>query len=141
MHRSPPRLPVSAAAPAIFVANVSGQGAILNSDLSVNAAGHPAARGSSISIFATGAGLLSPALADGTLVSAGNLPSSVATVSVTIGGQTATVSYHGGAPGLVAGVMQINATVPSGVTPGTAVPVTISVGGTAGLNSVTMAVN
>jgi hypothetical protein len=55
-------LPVSAAAPAIFVISASGQGAILNGDLSVNSAANPAARGSSIAIYATGAGLLNPAV-------------------------------------------------------------------------------
>ena len=134
-------LPVSTAAPAMFVTSASGQGAILNGDLSVNSPAHPAARGSSISIYATGAGLLSPSVADGTIVSATNLPLSVAPMSVTIGGQPAPVGYQGAAPGLVAGVMQINAQVPAGVTPGPAVPVTISVGGTAGLNTVTVAVN
>jgi uncharacterized protein (TIGR03437 family) len=134
-------LPVSAAAPAIFVTSASGQGAILNGDLSVNSAANPAGRGSSIAIYATGAGLLNPAVADGAIVSPTNLPLSIAPVSVTIGSQPATVGYQGAAPGLVAGVMQINATVPAGVTPGPAVPVTISVGGTSGLNTVTMAVN
>jgi len=133
-------LPVSTAAPAIFATSAAGQGAILNADLSVNAAGNPAARGSWIAIYATGAGLLSPAVADGAIVSATNLPLSVAPVAVTIGGQAATVNYQGAAPGLVAGVMQINAQVPPSVTPGTAVPVTIGVGGTVGLNTVTMAV-
>jgi uncharacterized protein (TIGR03437 family) len=134
-------LPVSAAAPGIFVISASGQGAILNGDFSVNSPGRPAARGSWIAIYATGAGLLSPAVTDGTIVSATNLPLSVAPVSVTIGGQAATVGYRGAAPGLVAGVVQINVQVPAGVTPGAAVPVTLSVGNTAGLNTVTMAVN
>ena len=133
-------LPVATAAPAIFATNAAGQGAILNADLSVNAAGNPAARGSWIAIYATGTGVLSPAVADGTMVGATNLPLSVAPVAVSIGGQAATAGYQGAAPGLVAGVMQINAQVPASVTPGTAVPVTIGVGGTAGLNTVTMAV-
>jgi uncharacterized protein (TIGR03437 family) len=134
-------LPVSAAAPAVFAISASGQGAILNADLSVNSPANPAARGTSIAIYATGAGLLSSSVADGAIVSATNLPLSVLPVSVTIGGQPATVGYQGAAPGLVAGVMQINAQVPAGVTPGDAVPVTISVGGAAGLNTVTVAVN
>jgi len=133
--------PVGAAAPAVFAIGASGQGAILNGDFTVNSPAHPAARGSWISIYATGAGLLSPAVADGTIISTTNLPLSVAAVAVTIGGQAATVGYQGAAPGLVAGVLQINAQVPAGVTPGAAVPVTIGVGGTAGLNTVTMAVN
>lgn len=134
-------LPVSTAAPAIFATSAAGQGAILNADLLVNSAANPAARGSWIAIYATGAGLLSPAVADGSIVSASNLPLAVAPIAVTIGGQIATVGYQGGAPGLVAGVVQINAQVPAGVTPGAAVPVTIGAGGAAGLNTVTMAVN
>ena len=133
-------LAVSSVAPAMFAVETSGQGAILNADYSVNAPGRAAARGSYVSIYATGTGLLAPAVADGTVIPAGNPPVSAATVSVAIGGQPATVSYQGAAPGLVAGVMQINVLVPAGVTPGAAVPVTISAGGTAGLNTVTMAI-
>ena len=132
-------VPVSAAAPGVFVISAAGQGAILNGDLSVNSAANPAARGSWIEIYATGTGLLNPAVADGTIVS-GTSTLSAATVTVTIGGQAATLNYQGAAPGFVAGAMQINAQVPTSVTPGTAVPVTIAVGGTAGLNTVTMAV-
>jgi uncharacterized protein (TIGR03437 family) len=61
-------------------------------------------------------------------------------VTVTIGGQSATVMYQGAAPGLVAGMSQINVQVPAGVTPGSAVSVTITVGGVASVNTVTMAV-
>jgi len=132
-------LAVSAAAPAVFTTSGSGQGAILNDDLSVNSAAHPAARGSAIAIYATGTGLLNPAVADGVVISASSLPVSQAAVSVTIGGQPATVIYQGAAPGLVAGVMQINAQIPAGIT-GAAVPVIVSAGGTAGLNTVTVAV-
>jgi uncharacterized protein (TIGR03437 family) len=135
-------LQVSATAPAVFTttATGSGQGAILNSDLSVNSPAHPAARGSAIAIYATGTGALSPAVADGTIIAAAKLPLSQAPVSVTIGGQAATVTYQGAAPGLVAGVMQINAQIPAGVAPGAAVPVIVSAGGTPGLNTVTVAV-
>jgi uncharacterized protein (TIGR03437 family) len=134
-------LPVSTAAPAVFAIGASGQGAILNGDFSVNSPANPAARGSWIAIYATGSGVLTPAVVDGAIVSSANLPSSVSPISVTIGGVPATVSYQGAAPGFVAGVMQIDAQVPAGVAPGAAVPVTISVGGTAGLNTVTLAVN
>lgn len=132
-------LPVGAAAPAVFGIG-AGQGAILNQDLSVNLPANPAARGSWISIYATGTGLLTSLVSDGTIISATNLPLSVAPVSVTIGGLPATIGYQGAAPGFVAGVMQINAQVPAGVTPGTAVPVTIGAGTAAGLNTVTMSV-
>ncbi len=126
-------VPVGAAAPGIF--------AIANGNFSLNSAAHPAARGSAVAIYATGTGPLSPAVADGTVIRADSLPVSAAPVSVTIGGVPAAVSYQGAAPGFVAGVMQINAQVPAGAATGSAVPVTIGVGGTAGLNTIFMAVN
>jgi len=57
---------------------------------------------------------------------------------VTIGGQVADVKYAGGAPGVIAGVMQVNAVVPDGVSGAAAV--TISVGGTASQPGVTIRV-
>jgi uncharacterized protein (TIGR03437 family) len=61
-------------------------------------------------------------------------------VAVTTGGQSAKVLYQGAAPLLVAGVSQINVEVPAGITPGSAVPVTISVGDVPSVNTVTTAV-
>jgi len=133
--------PVSAGAPAIFALGTSGQGAILNGDFSVNSPGRPAARGSWVSIYATGTGVLNPQVADGTLIPASNLPQSTAAIQVTIGGQPANVNYQGAAPGFAAGLMQINAQVPASAPPGAAVPVTISAGGAASLNTVTMAID
>jgi uncharacterized protein (TIGR03437 family) len=136
-------LPVAAANPSIFSANASGtgQGAILNNaDLSKNSASNPAARGSVVVLYATGTGVLQPTDIDGVLTPPENLPVIPQPVTVTIGGQSATVLYQGAAPGLVAGVSQINVQVPAGVTPGSAVPVTITVGGVASVNTVTMAV-
>lgn len=136
-------LPVAAANPSIFSANASGtgQGAILNNaDLSKNSPSNPAARGSVVVLFATGTGVLKPAAADGVLTPTANPPLIAQPVTVTIGGQSATVLYQGGAPQLVAGVSQIDVQVPAGVTPGSAVPVTITVGGVPSLNTVTMAV-
>jgi uncharacterized protein (TIGR03437 family) len=135
-------LPVSPAAPAMFTAGDagSGQGAILNSDLSVNSPTHPAARGSTIAIYATGTGVLQPDVDDGTVIPLSNPPVTAAPASVTIGGQAATVRYNGAAPGLVAGVVQINVQIPSNVTPGAAVPVTLYVGDSVGLNTVMVAV-
>jgi uncharacterized protein (TIGR03437 family) len=136
-------LPVVAANPSIFSANASGtgQGAILNNaDLSGNSASNPAARGSVVVLFATGTGVLKPTVTDGVLTPAANPPLISQPVAVTIGGQSAKVLYQGAAPLLVAGVSQINVEVPAAITPGSAVPVTISVGGVPSVNTVTMAV-
>jgi adhesin/invasin len=59
-------------------------------------------------------------------------------VTVTIGGKAAQVTFSGLTPGY-AGLYQVNAVVPSGITTGDAVPVVLSVAGQTGL-SVTMAV-
>jgi uncharacterized protein (TIGR03437 family) len=136
-------LPVAAANPSIFSANASGTGpgAILNNaDLSQNSPSNPAAIGSAVVLFATGTGVLKPGVADGALIPSGNPPLIAQKVTVTIGGQNATVLYQGAAPTLVAGVSQINVQVPAGVVPGPAVPVTITVGGVPSINTVTMAV-
>jgi uncharacterized protein (TIGR03437 family) len=135
-------LPVAAANPSIFSANASGtgQGAILNADLSKNSTSNPAARGSQVVLYATGAGVLKPTEADGVLAPSTNPPLISQPVTASIGGQTATVVYQGAAPGLVAGVSEINVQVPTGITPGSAVPVTITVGGVPSQNTVTIAV-
>jgi uncharacterized protein (TIGR03437 family) len=60
---------------------------------------------------------------------------------LTIGGKTALVSYAGAAPQMVAGIIQINATVPSGVAAGSAVPVVLTVGGIPSPAGTTLAVS
>ena len=57
---------------------------------------------------------------------------------MTIGGAPAPVSFSGLAPGLV-GVYQVNVQVPAAASRGSAVPVVLSIGGTAS-NTVSMAV-
>jgi uncharacterized protein (TIGR03437 family) len=135
-------LPVVAAAPGVFTLDTSGQGpgAILNAgDGSVNTSASPAAPGDWVSIFATGAGSTTPSGVDG-LVSSPPLPQPDAKVSVTIGGLPCETNYTGAAPGFVSGLLQINARVPQGVTPGPSVPVQIAVGGISSQPGVTMAV-
>jgi uncharacterized protein (TIGR03437 family) len=62
-------------------------------------------------------------------------------VTVTIGNQTADLLYAGEAPGEIAGVMQLNVTIPSGVQPGSAVPVVLQVGDASSPAGVTLAVS
>ena len=139
---NPVTLRVAATSPGIFSFNGSGlgQGAILNArDETVNSAAHPAARGDWVSIFATGAGVTTPASVDG-FVAAASLPTPVANVSVTMGGLPCQLNFEGSAPGLVSGVLQINALVPAGLTPGAAVPIQVQIGSAESLPVVTVAV-
>jgi uncharacterized protein (TIGR03437 family) len=140
-------IPVAPAAPGIFSADAtgSGGGAILNQDSSLNARLNPAARGSVVQIFLTGAGTTNPAATDGAIMgSAPPFPSVAQSVTVTIGGVTVSASqvvYSGAAPGSVEGLTQIDAYVPQSVTPGPAVPIVVTIGGMASPAGITLSVN
>jgi len=91
-------------------------------------------------LFATGEGQTDPLGTDG-LIATTVFPKPVQTVSVTIGGRTLTPIYAGAAPFEVAGMMQVNVQLPADLTPGNAVPVTITVGSATSSAGVTLAVN
>ena len=133
-------LPVAAAAPALFSSNASGKGggAILNQDSSVNSASNPAEKGSVVVLFGTGEGQTRPGGTDGKLA-AGIFPQPLLPMTVKIGGLDADVLYAGAAPGLVAGVLQVNAKVPAGVASGD-VPVVVTVGSASSQPELTVAV-
>jgi uncharacterized protein (TIGR03437 family) len=90
-----------------------------------------------LSLYATGEGQTLPAGVDGK-VAAAPLPEPVALVTVTIGGVGAEVRFAGGAPGQIAGVMQVNVVVPGGLAG--AVAVVVTAGGVASQGGVTVAV-
>lgn len=106
----------------------AGHAAAINAvDGSVNTAVNPVKIGGYISLYATGEGQTTPAGRDGKL--AGSTPTHpVLPLTVMVGGLPATVHYAGGAPGLVAGLMQVNVQIPSGVQPGGYVAVVLRVG-------------
>ena len=141
VRSTPFTVAVAPTAPGIFTLNESGsgQGAIMNQDGSINGPGNPAAGGDVVSIYGTGEGQTTPLGTDGIIVTAADLRQPVQTVTVSIGGQNATVLYAGSAGDEVAGLLQIDARVPLGITPSTATPVTITIGGSS-QPGVTMAV-
>ena len=134
-------LSVAAASPALFTLNTSGTGAgaILNQDATVNTASNPAAAGAIVVLYATGAGQTDPPGVDGQ-VAADPLSKLTVAVSVKIGGVDADVLYAGPAPGLVAGVLQVNCRVPASVASGPSVPVVLTVGNVPSRLGVTLAV-
>jgi uncharacterized protein (TIGR03437 family) len=138
-------VPVEAAHPGLFTVDSSGLGggAILNQDYSLNGGLNAAARESYVMIYCTGGGVTNPPSVDATITPAPPSPLlllATTPVSVTIGGIAATVSYSGAAPSQIAGLTQINAQVPAGVTPGTKVPVVVTIGTWQSQSGVTMAV-
>jgi uncharacterized protein (TIGR03437 family) len=138
----PLQLVVAQAQPGIFTLDESGsgQGSILKGDdVTLAQPGTPAGIGENIVIYCAGLGSVTPKVAEGVPAPA-TPPLSITdnTVTVTIGGQTATVLFSGLTPG-VPGVYQINAVVPSGIVTGDAVPVVIGVASQTS-RTVTMAV-
>ena len=129
--------------PAIFSLsqNGSGQGAILDQNGSVNEAANPAAAGSVIVIYATGEGVTNPASPTGSVTpSTGtSFPLPSAAVSVMIGGVQAQILYAGEAPGLIAGVLQVNAVVPASIGAGNQ-PIVLTIGGVMSSSAVTAAI-
>ncbi len=116
-------VPVVAAAPGIFtIPGGSGQAAANNEDGSLNSASNPAARGSVVSLYATGQG------------------SSANNVTLTIAGYGAPLFYAGPAPGFP-GLMQINAQIPSGFLPPGIQAVVLSVAGVVSQAGVTLAIH
>src|SRR5439155_13260922 len=137
---APVTIPVRDVTPAIFTLDDSGhgQGAILNEDGSLNSARNPAARSSIVTLFGTGEGQTNPGGVDGK-IAAQPLPIPIQEVRVTIAGADASVEYAGAAPREVAGLLQVNARVPSSIPPGDQ-PVILTIGQTRSQNGVTMVV-
>jgi uncharacterized protein (TIGR03437 family) len=143
----PISMPVEAAVPAIFTAgdpsNPSEAAALNLQDSTYNAVANPAARGSIVTFYATGAGLLT-SNSDGA-VTQSTPPFPVTRqqpVTVTIRGVNATVLYAGAAPGDVSGVLQINAYVPGPdqINFGSHVPLVLNIGSYSSQDNVTIAV-
>jgi uncharacterized protein (TIGR03437 family) len=133
---------VATVIPGIFTLSGSGSGqaaAINNKTGAINGPNAPAKAGDYVQLYITGAGQTNPPGVDGS-PNAAPLPLPIANVKVTIGGQTANVNFAGGAPGLVAGVLQVNAQIPSGLPAGN-VPIVVTVGTSNSQPGVTIAVS
>jgi uncharacterized protein (TIGR03437 family) len=92
-----------------------GYGAVLHGDYSLVTAQNPAQLGETVSVYLTGLGATNPVIQDGSAGPASSQTNNA--IQVFIGGLQATVSYSGLAPQL-AGLYQVNFTVPSGLTAG-----------------------
>lgn len=117
---------LSAAVSVPLVATAPGLSSpILDQDGTLNSPANPAARGSIVSFFGTGLGVMSPQLYDGYLAISTPYSSPVTPPTITIGGQSASIQYAGDAPTLPTGVFQINATIPTSINTG---PAAVAVG-------------
>jgi len=132
-------------APALFTSNGSGAGpvACLNQDSTYNGPTNPAPKGSYVVLYATGEGQTAPQGVTGEVTGLSAVPpltpQPVLPVTVLIGGQSAFVAFYGEAPGIIAGVLQLDVQIPLNVASGS-IPLSISVGGKSSQPGVTISV-
>jgi uncharacterized protein (TIGR03437 family) len=111
---------ISKTAPGVLTqsANGLGYGDVVHLDGTNVNAKNPAQIGETVSVYLTGLGAVSPTIADGAAGPTNPLSiTPTGTIAAYIGGVAATVGYAGLAPQL-AGLYQINLTVPAGLTAG-----------------------
>ena len=128
---APWRLPVSGSHVGLFSSEGFGRGDLvaLNQDGSLNTEENPAEIGSVVSVFGVGAGTMSPPMEDGSIAPLSlPLPKPDHDIGMTVGERPAEVLYAGAAPGLAAGVIQINFRVPDGIGPHGVLPVELRIG-------------
>lgn len=132
---------VAPAVPGLFTlsATGTGQAAALNQDGTVNGPASPEQSGRAVILYGTGEGLLDAPTEDG-LIAGATLRRPLLPVTATVGGVPVEVLYAGSAPGLVAGVLQLNLLLNENVPKGPAVPVEIRVGDNPTAPGVTVAV-
>jgi uncharacterized protein (TIGR03437 family) len=128
------QLPVVAAVPGIF------PNAVLNQDSTLNSTQNGAEPGSIIVFYATGEGQTDPPGVTGKIAGS-TLPKPRLKAAVTIGGKNAEVLYAGAAPGMTAGVIQVNARVPDDVPRGADASLVLTIGDFSSQSGVTVAIH
>ena len=136
---APSSILLTDALPALYTTNGQGTGqaaALLANTASIAApenafpGSHPAARGSYVSLFASGLGAVINTPADGQPApSTPPFATTVNTPQVKIGGLPADVTFSGLAPGLT-GLYQINVRIPDAAPVGDSIPVTLCISST-----------
>lgn len=144
VYSAPITVLAAAAAPALFTsdgkrasANLAGTGTLIG-DPTVLAGSRPAKAGDMVTLWATGLGDTNPHV-DAASIVPGTAPT-VNPVTVMLNGTplpAANIQYAGMAPGLMAGVYQINIQIPTGVAAGDAT-VKLAVNGVNSQDSITL---
>ncbi len=134
MDSMPETVLLAPSQPAVFTLNQSGKGGgaivVIKPDATqfVNGPSNPASAGDILVIYGTGLGAVNQPVTAGAAAPVSPLAYASNPATVSIGGVSAQVLFAGLTPGY-AGLYQINAVVPSGVTAGSNVPLVVSDGG------------
>ncbi len=98
--------------------NGLGPGSILHAaDYSLVTSENPAQAGETVAVYLTGLGAVNPAIPDGSAGPSSPTSNATNTITADLSGTTATVGFAGLAPTL-AGLYQVNLTIPTGLTSG-----------------------
>jgi uncharacterized protein (TIGR03437 family) len=93
----------------------------------MNTPSNPAKAGDALLIFCTGLGTVTPKVSAGSIAPASPPAKIDNPVTVSVGGENASVLFAGLAPGFV-GLYQMNVTVPAGIAASDTVPVVLMAG-------------
>jgi uncharacterized protein (TIGR03437 family) len=120
-------VPVNVTAPGAFTIENNGIGhaAALHGNLTAVTPSSPALPGETIAVYVNGLGAVFPTVPDGSPAPNSPLSTTVSTITASIGGSTANVSFAGLAPGYAA-LYQLNITVPTSLAAG---DYTLAIGG------------
>jgi len=134
-------VPVVGSSPGIFTQFYGpGQAWTVNQDWTFNSASNPAARGTYVSFWLTGQGLVNATVADGTQPPGPTYPIPMLPVSVKLGGvavPAANIAFNG----LVyCGEVQVNLLVPANAPTGDAVPVVVTIGAASSRSDASIAI-
>jgi uncharacterized protein (TIGR03437 family) len=132
--------------PALYGFDVGAQAIAINLDgtftappgLIPGAASHPAIAGDTLVFYASGLGPVDQSPPPDGAPSSDVIRRTSAMLTVMMGGVPATVNFAGLSPQF-SGVYQVNVVVPSGVSPGSAVPVQLQIGGVTSADTLTIA--
>jgi uncharacterized protein (TIGR03437 family) len=128
----------------VFTKDLTGKGAAIvvkvtaDGTQSIVSTTNPVSAYDAVIIYCDGLGNVDPQAIAGSETPLSPLSQTLDTVTVTVGGVSAPVFFAGLTPGFT-GLYQVNAYIPTGVTPGDSVPLVISQSGRSG-SSVTIAV-
>jgi len=135
-------LSVAPSAPGVFTFSGSGVGQAVaaNQNGTFNGPANPAPAGSFVTVYFTGGGQTVLPGVTGS-VTGPLLKWFIQGISVTVGGQPASVAFDGSAPGFVDGVGQLNIKLASNTPSGAAIPVVVTVAGVRSSASATLSVS
>ena len=125
---------IAPAQPAIFTKERTGKGQAIAVGVAPDGAQYlveqdsPLQEGHAVVLYCAGLGPVSPSVPEGAAAPLEPLSQTSNPVTLTIGGQQATVLFAGLAPGF-AGLYQVNALVPEGIEKGPEVPVVLTLAG------------